>query len=81
MGHVHHFVRDKNLLSAIFDQIGIARRSVLNGLVAVFDVRSGRGDHRGDVDGIFQHKKQLQGHSVFEVVVGLLQNGVHQREY
>ena len=38
MVHVHHFLQDKNLLSAIFDQMNTARMIVLNKLVAVFDV-------------------------------------------
>ena len=36
--HVHHFLQGKNLLTAIFDQIGTARRSILNELVVVFGV-------------------------------------------
>ena len=56
MVHVHHFLQDKNLLSAIFDRIGTARMSILNKLVAVFDVRSDRGDHLGGVDSFFSTK-------------------------
>ena len=58
MVHVHHFLCGKNLLSAIFDRIGTARRSILNVLVAVFDMQSYEGDHLGGVDGIFQRKRR-----------------------
>ena len=79
--HVHHFLLDKYLLSTIFDQISTARMSVLNELVAVFDVQSDRGDHLGGVDSIFQRKRQLQGRIMFGVVVSLLQSEARQCEY
>ena len=80
MVHVYHVLQGKNLLSAIFDWIGTARRSILNKLMAVFDVQADRGDHLGGVDGIFQRKRQLQGHIIFGAVVSLLQSEVHQCE-
>ena len=68
MVYVHHFLQDKNLLSTIFDRIGTAGMSILNELVAVFDVQSDKGDHLGGVDSIFQRKRQLQGRIMFGVV-------------